>query len=69
MSAAKPITREYLLCSLEPKVSARVFGLGASAVADLITENGLTEVICGRHDNKPVTFGRAFELIYGQRLS
>jgi hypothetical protein len=40
----------------------------AREVADAITQRGLNLAICGKHDGKPVTFERAFELIYGERL-
>lgn len=40
----------------------------ASMVADLIQLHGLEMVIAGRHDNKPVTFERAYEIVFGERL-
>jgi hypothetical protein len=41
----------------------------ADAYAEAITRNGLECVIAGRHDGKPVSFARAFELVYGERLT
>lgn len=40
----------------------------AAVVGDAIRESGLLDVICGRHDNRPVKFCDAFELIFGERL-
>lgn len=40
----------------------------AAKVAELITKLGLDQVLAGSHDGKPVTFAKAFELVYGERL-
>jgi hypothetical protein len=65
---AKPITRPALLAALllkrcPPKDDS------AASFAEAIANNHLEMVVCGRHDGKPVTYARAFELIYGQRLT
>ena len=68
MKDAKPLTQDQFLLSLEHKVSDRVWGRSTADLADIITSHGLTEAVCGRHDGHAVKFGRAFELVFGERL-
>jgi hypothetical protein len=64
-----PITRESMLLSLSHKVSADVFSMDNDALAALLVDEGLTQCLVGRHDGKPVTAGRAFEILTGRRLT
>lgn len=41
----------------------------AQLVADAIRAHGLESVIAGRHDGRAVTFAKAFELVFGERLT
>lgn len=68
MSSA--FTRADLTRSLCAKLNAVVPVMcGAEDFARWITENGLLDVIAGRHDNRPITFAKGFELVFGERLT
>lgn len=70
MRDAKPFTRADLTRSLCAKLNAVVPVIcDADDYARWITEHGLTDVIAGRHDGKPVTFAKGFELVFGERLT
>lgn len=72
-------TRDNLMLALRIKVHAAGYvmpGLGcmpsgwpAKDIADAINTHGLSDVIAGRHDGRAVTFAKAFELVYGERLT
>jgi hypothetical protein len=61
-----PITREQLTAALYAKTRQRPSS--ATLIADVIRAHGLHDVIAGRHDSRPVTFAKSFELIFGERL-
>jgi hypothetical protein len=67
MSSA--FTREMLRKSLVGKGVLLKDYSNATLMADAITNNGLLEVIAGRHDGKPIKFAAAFELVFGERLT
>jgi hypothetical protein len=68
MGGVTVMTRSDLRRALVAKgVLLKDYG-NAREMADTITAYGLNLAICGKHDGKPVTFERAFELIYGERL-
>lgn len=67
MGDGKPFTIDQLQRSLYAKT--REWASRAEDVAQLIASNQLDHVIAGRHDSKPVTFAKGFELVFGERLT
>lgn len=74
MTAATPITRDHIILALGIKMHAaghaltNRLALRAADIADAIRVHGLEQVLCGRHDNRPVTFSAAYQLVFGERL-
>jgi hypothetical protein len=69
-----PITQADLCRALIAKKAMRTGSFPSELtiteeLAQQITAHGLETVIAGRHDGKPITFARAFEVIYGERLT
>lgn len=74
-AVAKPFTLDNLMLALRIKAYAAGHLLptlqvyqSAEFIADAIRAYGLADVIAGRHDGRPVTFARGFELVFGERL-
>lgn len=68
------ITRERLIGALIAKSALNTGSFPTEQsyekdVADAIRIHGLESVIAGRHLGKPVTFSRAFEVVFGAQLS
>lgn len=76
MGDGRPFTIDNLMLSLRIKAHAAGYVLptlnvheSAAFIADAIHAYGLADVIAGRHDGKPVTFAKGFELVFGERLT
>jgi hypothetical protein len=67
-SEATPITRLKLLFSLAAHGAKVPHNASDDELAEAIERVGST-AICGKHDSKPVSYARAFEILTGRRLT